>query len=135
MKYDVYAKHTPVHLGVLTEAGIPYKDSTESFKCLISQIARGITDEDVIAIARRDPIRNDFGKPVGWLESHRRNRAKLSDLMGYRIKKTPKQIAELTRIAQGLFHKRGFSIQKIANETKLAKPQVKHLLGFDWSES
>ena len=135
MKYDVYAKNTPTHLGVLTEAGIPYKDSSEAFKTLISQIARGVTDEDKIAIAKRDPIRNQFGKPVGWMESHRRNRASLSDLMGYRINKTPKQVAEITRIVKGLSEKRGFSITKIVNETKLTKPQVRHILGFDWTET
>lgn len=135
MKYDVYAKDTPLILGVLTEKGEPYKDTSEAFKYLISQIARGVQDESRITIVQREMMKDNWGKSLGFMDSHKRNRVNLSDLMGYRILKSPNQIKEYTRIVKGLFHKRNFSFQKIINETKLTKPQVRHILGFDWTET
>ena len=133
MKYDVYAKNTPLILGVLTDKGVPYNDTSEAFKCLISQIARGMQDESKITIVRREMMKDSWGKSLGFLNPHWRVRARLSDLMGYRIHKTPKQVEEITRIVKGLYTKQKFSVAKIVNETKLTKPQVRHILGFDRS--
>jgi len=135
MKYDVYAKNKPLVLGTLRENGQPYKDTSESFKYLINQIARGVQDESKITIVRREMMKDNWGKSLGFLNPHWRARARLSDLMGYRIHKTPKQVQEITRIVKGLSEKRNFSITKIVNETQLTKPQVRHILGFDWTEA
>ena len=134
-KYDVYAKNTALVLGSLRSTGVPYEDSRESFKALISQIARGVTDEDGITIVKRVMQKNEFGNQTGFQDSHGKHRTTLAELMGYEIKGTPTQIAEKTRIVKGLFEKRGWSFQKIENETKLTKPQIRHILGFDWSET
>jgi len=135
MKYDVYSRPTGVHVGILTDKGIPYANNSEAFKNLISQIARGVTSEDKIVIVARAYIKDQWGRSTNFLDGHWKRRAKLADLQGYRIKKTPKQIEEITRIVTRLSERRGFSITKIVNETQLTKPQIRHILGFDWTQA